>query len=236
MAVAVLVHGPVAGLDRQEEVAVPHGLGEDEHRVERQRRDGGEGELGPENSGPGSAVVKRGSTRVRPASATTVASADPVPSGLKTARWCLSAPDQQARPTMPLMVIITAANTVSRASAEVSCRSDHQRDDQRHLDDRHRDREQQRAERLTDPVRHHLGVVHRGEDGADQEDADAIATMTASQPPPPARPPSAPEQDQRRHRTTTSSGNRPVVIALMVWTLGNAVHLRDTARGPSYAR
>ena len=75
---------------------------------------------GPENSGPGSDVVKRGSTSVRLASAITVASAEPVPSGLKFARWCLRAPTSRAMPTMPLMLIITAANTVSRASADVS--------------------------------------------------------------------------------------------------------------------
>ncbi len=72
-----------------------------------------------ENSGPGSAVVKRGSTRVRPASVITVASAAPVPSALKTARWWRSAPISRESPTMPLTVIITAANTVSRARVEV---------------------------------------------------------------------------------------------------------------------
>ena len=44
--------------------------------------------------------------------------------------------------------------------------ADHQRHDQRHLDDRHRDRQDQGAERLADPVRDHLGVVHAGEHGA----------------------------------------------------------------------
>ena len=50
-----------------------------------------------------------------PASATTVASADPVPEALNLTRWCLLAPTSNDRPTMPLKVIITAANTVSRA-------------------------------------------------------------------------------------------------------------------------
>ena len=74
---------------------------------------------------------------------------------------------------MPLQVIITAANTVSRASdGGVGAAGDHQRDDQRHLDDGHRDGEHERAERLAHPVRDDLGVVHGGEHGAGQAGAD----------------------------------------------------------------
>ncbi len=73
-----------------------------------------------ENSGPGVVVVNRGSTSVTEASVMTVASAEPVPSGLNVARWWRSAPTRSARPTMPLALIITAANTVSRASVDVS--------------------------------------------------------------------------------------------------------------------
>ncbi|COX31748.1 Uncharacterised protein [Mycobacterium tuberculosis] len=40
----------------------------------------------------------------------------------------------------------------------------HERNDQRHLDGRHRDREHQRTEWLTHPGRHHLGMVDRGQD------------------------------------------------------------------------
>ena len=70
-------------------------------------------------------------------------------------------------------MIITAANTVSRASVAVSSPpGDHQRHDQRDLDDRHRDREHERAERLPHPVRDDLGVVDRGEHGAGEEHAD----------------------------------------------------------------
>ena len=72
-----------------------------------------------ENSGPGVLVVKRGSTSVTDASVMTVASAEPVPSGLKFARWWRSAPTSSASPTMPLVEIITAANTVSRAYVDV---------------------------------------------------------------------------------------------------------------------
>jgi hypothetical protein len=37
---------------------------------------------------------------------------------------------------------------------------EHHRQDQRHLDDRDRERQHQRAERLAHPVRDHLGMVH----------------------------------------------------------------------------
>ena len=101
---------------------------------------------------------------------------------------------------MPLRVIITAAKTVSRASAEVSLSvGDHQRDDQRHLDHGDRHGEHQRAERLADPVRDHLGVVHRGQHRADQDDADhrehdrLDGTSGVA-------PPGGGEQDQRHDR------------------------------------
>ncbi len=55
-----------------------------------------------------------------PASAIRVASAEPVPSGLKSARWWRSAPTSSDNPTMPLMLIMIAAKTVSRARPEVS--------------------------------------------------------------------------------------------------------------------
>mgnify|MGYP003694644191 CR=1 FL=1 len=65
---------------------------------------------------------------------------------------------------MPLHTIMTAANTVSRASPAFSAGAgDHDRDDQRHLDDRHGDGQHERAERLADAVRDDLGVVDRRE-------------------------------------------------------------------------
>ena len=95
---------------------MPDGLGEHEHAVERQRRDRGERELaaGELRAGLGRREAAA-RTRVSVASVTTVASAEPVPSGLKTAKSWRSAADQDERPTMPLTEIITAANTVLRA-------------------------------------------------------------------------------------------------------------------------
>ena len=103
------------------------------------------------------------------ASVATVASAVPAPSALNVATRRRSAPRSSEIPTMPLQVIITAANTVSRASVAVSEPPNHQRDDQRDLDHRHRDGEHQRPERLADAVGDHLGVMHRREHRAGQE-------------------------------------------------------------------
>ena len=45
----------------------------------------------------------------------------------------------------------------------------HQLDDEGHLDHRHRGREHQRPERLTDPVGDHLRVMHGGQHGTDEQ-------------------------------------------------------------------
>ncbi len=116
---------------------------------------------------------------------------------------------------------MTAANTVSRASAEVSLsRRDHQRDDQRHLDHGDRDREHQGAERLADPERDHLGVVHRGQHRADQEHRHHRRRRTASTAPPGCRPHVPASTSTATTGTTTVQRNRPVVVALMTETLG----------------
>ena len=72
------------------------------------------------NSPPDAPVVNAGSTRQTTASVQTVASAVAVPSALNDAVPRRSAPSSSEMPTMPLVVIITAANTVSRASVSVS--------------------------------------------------------------------------------------------------------------------
>ena len=64
-------------------------------------------------------------------------------------------------------MIITAANTVSRATnRRLRAASKHERNDQRDLDHRDGEREHERAERLADPMRDHLGVMHGGEHAA----------------------------------------------------------------------
>ena len=71
---------------------------------------------GGENWDPEALVVNVGSTRLSVASATSVASAEPVPSALNRGTPCRSAPTSSESPTTPFIVIIAAANTVSRAS------------------------------------------------------------------------------------------------------------------------
>ena len=68
---------------RQEEVAVRDRLGDHEHRVQRERGDRGEGQLGGGELRAGRRSVKVGRTRLRVARVVTVASAAPVPSALK---------------------------------------------------------------------------------------------------------------------------------------------------------
>ena len=68
------------------------------------------------NSGPGALSVKFGRTSVSVASVHTVASAVAEPSALNSAKRRRSAPTIRQMPMIPLHVIITAANTVSRAS------------------------------------------------------------------------------------------------------------------------
>ena len=75
---------------------------------------------------------------------------------------------------IPLHVIITAANTVSRASVAASSLSPETISVtiSPDLDHGHGDREHDRAVRLADAVRHHLGVMDRGEHRARKHDAD----------------------------------------------------------------
>ena len=65
-------------------------------------------------------MVNVGSTRLSVVSVVTVASAAPVPSAWNSATPRRSAPISSVMPTIPLVVIITAANAVSRASVAVS--------------------------------------------------------------------------------------------------------------------
>jgi hypothetical protein len=71
---------------------------------------------GGEKTGPGLLVVKFGTTMLSVASVATVASDAPAPSALNETADPLRVPARIDRPTMPLLVRMTAANTVSRAS------------------------------------------------------------------------------------------------------------------------
>ena len=63
-------------------------------------------------------------------------------------------------------------NGVPRQRRGVLVPGHHQRDDQRHLDDGHGDRQHERAERLAHPVGHHLGMVDGGEHRAHEDHRD----------------------------------------------------------------
>src|SRR5262245_49102650 len=68
-----------------------------------------------ENTGPGRLVVKVGTTRPSVDKVATVARAAPDPSALNDTTVACRVPTRIDRPTMPLQVRMTAANTVSRA-------------------------------------------------------------------------------------------------------------------------
>ena len=65
-------------------------------------------------------------------------------------------------------MIMTAEKIVSRASVALPAPDEHHREDQRGLDDRDGDRQDERPHRLADAVGDDLGVVHGGEDGPDE--------------------------------------------------------------------
>ena len=96
---------------------------------------------------------------------------------------------------MPLVVIITAANTVSRASVSLPLLSETiSVTISADLDHRHRDGEHERAERLPDPVRHDLGEVDRRQHRGGEEDADDDQHERRR-----LRSPRNGEHDERRH-------------------------------------
>lgn len=70
-------------------------------------------------AGEVSVKVNRGSTKVIAASVIVAARPPPAPSALKTLSPCLAVAKKSESPTMPLVLIMTAAKTVSRANALV---------------------------------------------------------------------------------------------------------------------
>ena len=113
------LHDFAGGGHREEEVSVPNRLCDDEDGVQGSEAIAAKASCAGVNSGPGRPSVNVGSTRLKVASVVTVASAAPVPSALKIVRWKRTPPISSAIPTMPLHVIMTAANTVSRAREAV---------------------------------------------------------------------------------------------------------------------
>ena len=147
-----------------------HRLHEHEDAPEDERRDRGERELRRSCSTARRAlVVNAGSTSDSVASAISAASAECAPSMRNACSWCLRPPASRHRPTTPLQMIMIAEKIVSRGSVGLfGAAGEHHRDDQRDLDHRDRDREDQRAERLADAMRDDLGVMHRRQHRADE--------------------------------------------------------------------
>ena len=92
------------------------GLDKHERAVEHQRDRPGENELRGAEGWPGVAVVKFGNTSVSVVNAARTASAALAPWSLESCSWWRTPPASRAQPTRPLQMIMTAANTVSRAS------------------------------------------------------------------------------------------------------------------------
>src|SRR5437899_10373863 len=67
------------------------------------------------NVGPAVEVVSVGNTKVSVVRVAKTASAGVVPSTRKASTWWRKLPANRHRPTTPLQIIITVANTVSRA-------------------------------------------------------------------------------------------------------------------------
>jgi ribonuclease E len=81
----------------------------------------------------------------------------------------LEAAGKQAQPNDPVADDHDRReDRVARQRRFVGPAGKHDREDQRQLDHRHGDREDEGAERLADAVGDHLGVVHRRENGADE--------------------------------------------------------------------
>src|SRR6476620_3699779 len=75
---------------------------------------------GGENTGPGLLVVNVGTTMPSVDKVATVASAAPAPSALNETTDPRLVPARIDKPRMPLQVMMTAANTVSRASVSAA--------------------------------------------------------------------------------------------------------------------
>ncbi len=119
---------------------------------------------GGENSGPGVVVVKVGTTRLRVASVVTVAKAAPEPSALNETTSAAERAEEQRQADDP--VARDHHGGEDRVSGQGLCfatAGDHQRDDERDLDDGDRDSEHERTERLANTVRDDFGVMHSGE-------------------------------------------------------------------------
>ena len=162
----------IVGLNGEEIVAVPHGLDENERAVEHERHQPGEDELRravARTEFEGHKVWKdqrqsgeRGQHRERRTCAL----------DLKSLFAMMRAAPQEAGADDAVAHDHDGGeHRVAGEPGFFGRRGDHHRDDQCRLNDRDRQSEDQRAERLADAVRHHFGVVHGRKHRGEQHDA-----------------------------------------------------------------
>ena len=181
MAVAVLVldlqdpGDPTLGVRAhgQEEVAVLHGLGEDEGRVEHQRGHRGEDQLGAGVLQPGLGDGEAGQHQAHGGERDHGGQRRPAAGGVERHH----AVPHRAQQQRDADDAVEGDHQGREHGVAGVCRgslaaAEGQHHDQPHLDHRHRDRQHQGPERLAHPVGHHLGVVDRGQHGPDQHDRD----------------------------------------------------------------
>ena len=161
-----------ASTGRKKVVAVPEGLDEHEGTIQDQRGGAGEDELRCAERGTGSRgrIIRNderergecGQHRQRRAGALQ----------LEVLLVMAGAADQQAKPDDSVAnQHDRRKDRVARKSSFVVRMGDHDGNDQRHLDDGDRDRQDQCAERLADAMRHDLGMVDGGKNSGDQDNA-----------------------------------------------------------------
>ena len=147
------------------------------------------------NSGPGALVVNVGSTRRQHGERGHRRERGRRASALNDGAWSRSAPiitrqpedavgGDHRPPRTPCRARASALPASPTISVTISADLDH----------RHRDGEHERAERLADAVRHHLGEVDRGQHRGGEEDADDDQHERRR-----LRSPREGEHDERRH-------------------------------------
>jgi len=160
----------IGGVHRRKEiVAVAHGLDEHEHGPQRERADGGKGQLGRgvgagrRTGGEGRQHQRqRGHRHQRCQARPGALDAEELLAVAQPAHQHADAHDPVADDHD------RRKDRVARQRGFVRATAQHHREDQGHLDDGDRHRQHQGAERLTQAVGHDLGVVHGGDHRADQ--------------------------------------------------------------------
>ena len=130
-------------------------------------------------TGPGVVVVTFGHDQRQPGKRAEHGERGTRARDLETLLVMMRAAHQQAQPDDAVAHDHDGGEHRVAGQRRAAGRPDHHRDDQRHLDDGDGDGEQQRAERLADPMRHDLGVIDGGKDRGDQQEAGRRGDRTS---------------------------------------------------------